>query len=61
MSDYAAAVRELLEPGLVCRCGAKNSPTLRAIRVDVNGVACCGNCGRGGSLELFQPKEKPCP
>lgn len=57
-SDYADAVREMLEPELVCRCGAMNSPTVRTIHVDVNGVACCGNCGRGGSVETFQPKKE---
>lgn len=59
MSDYGDAVRELLEPDLFCKCGAMNSRKLRTIRVDVNGVACCGNCGRGGDVAIFQPpKEK---
>jgi transcription elongation factor Elf1 len=56
VSDYATAVRELLERELYCRgCGAMNCPTVRTIRVDVNGVACCGNCGRGGDVTIFQP------
>lgn len=59
MNNYALAVRELLERNLFCRCGAMNSKTLRTIRVDVNGVACCGQCGRGGDVTIFQPpKEK---
>lgn len=57
VSEYTAAERELLEQHLVCRCGAMNSPTLRQIGVDVNGIACCLNCGHGGPVILFQPKE----
>lgn len=55
MSDYGDAVRELLEPNLFCRCGAMNSRTVRTIRVDVNGVGRCSNCGRGGDVAIFQP------
>lgn len=58
MSEYADAVRAMLEPDLFCKCGAVNSPTLRTIRVDVNGVACCANCGRGGPYLIFQPPKK---
>jgi hypothetical protein len=55
VSDYGDAVREMLEPDLFCRCGAMNSRTVRTIRVDVNGVACCTKCGRGGDVARFQP------
>jgi hypothetical protein len=55
VSEYSAVVCELLERELFCRCGAMNSPKVRRIRVDVNGVACCSNCGRGGDVAQFQP------
>jgi hypothetical protein len=55
VSDYRDVLRELLERGLFCRCGAMNSPGTRTIRVDVNGVACCKHCGRGGDVAIFQP------
>lgn len=58
MSEYAEAVREFLERDLACRCGAMNGPTPHAIRVDINGVACCERCGRGGPYQIFQPKER---
>lgn len=57
VSFYSDELREMLEPTLACpSCRAMNSPTLRQIRVDVNGVTCCKNCGCGGAVELFQPR-----
>lgn len=58
MSQYAEAVRELLERDLACRCGAINTPTLHRIRVDINGVARCSDCGDGGPYQIFQLKER---
>jgi arylamine N-acetyltransferase len=59
VSDYGDAVRDVLgEAELVCPCGAMNSPTHRIIRIDINGVAYCRDCGRGGEVKLFQLKEK---
>ena len=57
MSDFHEALREQLEPTLVCpHCQTMNSPILRDITVDVNGLAYCGICGHGGPYQIFTPQ-----
>jgi hypothetical protein len=53
MSNWLNALRAL-EPGLVCRCGLRNSTHIRNIRiVDSHGHAQC-SCGESGPVQQFQ-------
>jgi len=59
-SQYTDAVRAMLEPELVCRCGEQNQPDprRRPIRIhDIHGQTSCDTCGRCGPLEDFLRKE----
>ena len=62
MSAYSEAIRQLLEPTLVCPCGEMNRPEphLRRIRIqDSRGYTSCDTCGRTGTVREFQLPESP--
>jgi transcription elongation factor Elf1 len=58
-SNWANAARLILEPQLVCpKCGAANLPSLIVIHIEQHGQASCEQCGHGGPIQIFIPKEK---
>lgn len=55
MSAFLERIRVELEPGLVCRCGVRNRPGVRVIRiVDVHGQTACAICQHTGPVQDFQ-------